>query len=402
MSFSVKCLVFLVLDITLFHYKPKAFNIDYNKYLRSIKGFFSNHRNCNYGKPRLLQTGIPWQAFAIGASVVFDHDKKDIYSWKFKQFTSVNFLLSKGYKYDESTNLILPAKYSINADEKVLKQLDNFKDSDNIYVRISNKGAALLSYMKGRCTNTLNRQFDLFRVKDFPNSPAWGIIDTHAMQEELKLMNIKKDESYTYGFMNMLLTYFFRAENGYIVSPQSKQTGGQVDFVVKRNNQVICVVESKGLAAKNYPLTHLYAQVTEYANTNHSLDHVFTIVNKGPFISFGIYIQDFHTINNFKRKCIFFDGYIGLQVDKNLSVKPVPQINVFAPNHKLYKAGDSFEQNKSIYTCLEYIEHHSNDIHAKFLDFGAKCIVDEEGGIDNIKKSARSCVNRNGKIYDKS
>ena len=39
-SFSVKCLVFLVLDITLFHYKPKAFNLHYNKYLRSIKDIF--------------------------------------------------------------------------------------------------------------------------------------------------------------------------------------------------------------------------------------------------------------------------------------------------------------------------------------------------------------------------
>ena len=129
--------------------------------------------------------------------------------------------------------------------------------------------------------------------------------------------------------------------------------------------------------------------------------NVFTIVNKGPFISFGIYIQDFHTINDFNRKSILFDGYIGLQVDKNLDVKPIQQINVFEPQDKLYKAGDSYEQNKSIYTCLEYIKHHSEDIHAKFLDFGHKCIVNEEGKIDKIKKSARFCVTKDGEIYDK-
>ena len=54
-------------------------------------------------------------------------------------------------------------------------------------------------------------------------------------------------------------------------------------------------------------------------------------------------------------KSILFDGYIGLQVHKDLSVKPVAQLNVFEPQHKLYKAGHSLEQDKSIYTILEYI-----------------------------------------------
>ena len=344
---------------------------------------------------------MPWSAFVVGTALLFDQDKKDIYNWNHQRFISFQKLLSQGYKYDESSRLVLPANYSINPDAKVLKQLAALKDSDRVYVRTSRKGAELLSYMKAQCTKSLNRQLDLFRVEGFPNSPVRGIIDTHAMQGELRQMSINsKDESYTYGFMNMLLTSFFKAEEGYIVSPQSKQTGGQVDFVVKRKDQVICVIESKALDATNYPLTHLYAQATEYANTNHSLDNVFTIVNKGPFISFGIYIQDFHFVNKFYRKSTLFDGYIGLQVNKNLDVKPIPQINVFEPQHKLYKAGDSYEQNKSIYTCLEYIKHHSKNIHAEFLDFGPKCTINEEGGIRNVKKSARFCVTEDGKIYD--
>lgn len=44
---------------------------------------------------------------------------------------------------------------------------------------------------------------------------------------------------------------------GYIVSPQSKLTEGQVDFVIKKKGNVICVVESKALDATNYPLTHI-------------------------------------------------------------------------------------------------------------------------------------------------
>lgn len=97
----------------------------------------------------------------------------------------------------------------------------------------------------------------------------------------------------------------------------------------------MCVIESKTLDAKNHPFTHLYAQATEYANTNKSFEHVFIIVNKGDYISFALYVQDFHSLNKFKRKGILFDGYIGLQVDKDLNVKPVPQLNVFEPQDKL-------------------------------------------------------------------
>ena len=400
-SFSVKCLVFLVLDITLFHYKSKAFDLHYNKYLRSIKDFFSNYRNCNYAKTRAV---MPSSTFVFGTPLLFDQDKNYIYNWKPQGFIELlKNLESQGYKHNEVSRLILPDDYSINSDKKVLNQLGNLKDSDRVYVTTSMKGAELLSYMKAQCTKTLNRQLGLFRVRDFPSRPVRGVIDILAVQKELGQMSINsKEKNYTPGFMNMLFTYFFKAEEGYILSPQKKQTGGQVDFFVKRKDVVICLIESKGLNARNYPLTHLFAPVTEYANTNHSLDTniFFTIANKGPFISFGMYIQDFHCVNNLDVKSILFDGYIGLQVDKNWGVKPTQQINVFEPNHILYKAGDSYEQNKSIYRCIEFIKHHSEEIHAKLLGLGPKRITNEEDGIRNIKKSARFCVTKDGKIYE--
>ena len=258
-----------------------------------------------------------------------------------------------------------------------------------------------LSHLKMHCTKALDIQKELALVKNFPNTHVNGIIDIKAMKDELLLMNKHTtDESYTYGFMNMLLTHYFNASGGYVVCPQSKEAAGLSDFIIKKDGDVVAIVESKALNAKNYPFTHLYAQATEYANTNNSFTSVFVIVNKGDCLSFGVDVEDFHSMNKFKKKSILFDGFIGLQVHEDLSVKPVPQLNVFEPQHKLYEAGHSWKQDKSIYTSLEYIKSNKNDINPKFLDFGPQK-VDDGGEIDIPTSKARFCVTENGKIFDK-
>lgn len=48
--------------------------------------------------------------------------------------------------------------------------------------------------------------------------------------------------------------------------------------------------------------------------------------NKGPYISIGIYCEDFHVANQeyFNKKYHHFDGYVGLDTDEDFKVKPVP------------------------------------------------------------------------------
>lgn len=203
----------------------------------------------------------------------------------------------------------MPGKYKIDCDKGVYKQIESFKGSENIYVRVSKGGAELLSYFKMHCTKALNRQKELYLLKNFPNVHIHGIIDTPAMRHELQLMkNNPKVESYTYGFMNTLLVYHFKASDGYIVCPQSKRAAGEVDLIIKKDGNVVCVVGYKALDANNYPFTHLYAQATQYANTNTSSTSVFVIVKKGDYFSFGVYIEDFHSIKKFKMKSILFHG----------------------------------------------------------------------------------------------
>ena len=129
--------------------------------------------------------------------------------------------------------------------------------------------------------------------------------------------------------MNELLHDIFNVNDGYMIDPQSERTKGTVDFTIENDGEVICVVEAKSLNG-TYSFTQLYTQAIEieYANTNISRVNVHVIVMKGDFLSFGMYKQDFHTKNNFSKKSIFFDGYLGVQVHKDLSVQVVPQMNV--------------------------------------------------------------------------
>ena len=81
----------------------------------------------------------------------------------------------------------------------------------------------------------------------------------------------------------------------------------------------------------------------------------------------------------FKNKFTFFDGYVGLQVHKDLEVKPVRQLNVVQLQHKLYKLRYSeVEQHRSICTILDYMKYN-NKIVLQNLDWGNKYICDDDG-----------------------
>lgn len=69
-----------------------------------------------------------------------------------------------------------------------------------------------------------------------------------------------------------------------------------------------------------------------------------------------------------------------------MEVKPVPQKNTFELQHKLYKAGHSYEQNQSIYQCLNFIisQTTKGEIWHK-LDFGHKYSIDANGFLNKVK-----------------
>ncbi|WP_431999073.1 hypothetical protein [Streptomyces fungicidicus] len=229
------------------------------------------------------------------------------------------------------------------------------------------------------------------------------------MQDELCLADKNRNlESFTYGFMNTLLNKFFREEDGYIVVPQSKETEGEVDFLLKKDGKVVAIVESKAYRG-NYSLTHLYAQAIQYAETNHHSKDVFIIVNKGRFISFGQYTRYFHSSNNLGSKNFFFDGYIGYEMDKDLKIYPIPQRNTFHPQHKMYKLGRSNEHNLAIYRCLQHIRSFNGKPNNARLYFGPDYKVDWEGHIsknksslpprDTVKLERTFYVDSDGKTY---
>ena len=170
--------------------------------------------------------------------------------------------------------------------------------------------------------------------------------------------------------MDLWTVYFknFPLHKGFMVVPQSSHTQGQPDFIVKRYGMVWAVVESKALDG-NYSWTDLYTQATEYANRNDHFEVCYVITNKGTYISFGIFTQDFHSKNGYSKKLTFTDGYLGLEADTRFNVKPVPQRNTIQPQHRLYQLYNSdMHQKRSVCSILQYMA--DNNIDLSTLNWG--------------------------------
>lgn len=139
-------------------------------------------------------------------------------------------------------------------------------------------------------------------------------------------------------------------------------------------------MESKALEGK-YSYTNLYNQAVDYAKTC-NMEDVFVITNKGLYLSFGIYIQDFHSKNGFHNKGPIFDGYIGLECTSNLNVKTLAQLDVFSPQHRLYKLNHDYENSYCIMIILDYLKSHiieHNGIERTKFSFGRRIAISYEG-----------------------
>lgn len=252
---------------------------------------------------------------------------------------------------------------------------------DSIYVKVSEEGALPLWKIRTKVTQSLNiQQKNLYKFDKFYPIPKLTIMNDINFRYEMYLSDKNSNiEAFTYGFMNSLLNEYFTRDKGFIIVPQSSQTEGQVDYIVKRYGKVWAIVESKALHGK-YSWTDLYTQATEYANRNHHYEYSYVITNKGTYISFGIFSSDFHSMNGFNKKLTFVDGYIGLEADTNFNIKPVPKRNTIQPQHRLYKLTYSnMHQNRSVCSILQYMADKGIDLST--LNWGGKFGTDYDGGI---------------------
>lgn len=285
-SFNCKCIFIWLLGITDFHFLFKKWDMFYNKQLKSgvVNGKY-NLSNKSFFK-YTLKSSLSWKYFVIGIPLIFENNLQDnpksnpsrfqstkllleigykfdesgkllLPSYLHRNFDSkiiesllsrgykldesgkillpsglnrntdnnIKLLLNRGYKFDESSKILLPSGLEINTDNSIIKQINQAKLGRNILIKTSQRGAQYLSILKNNCTIYLNSQENNLRlVKNFSKIDIKNdILNCPTMKVEIENMNNNaKTESYTYGFMNMLLTQFFKLEEGYIVSPQSK------------------------------------------------------------------------------------------------------------------------------------------------------------------------------------
>ena len=134
--FSLKCLLFIVLDIVIF-YGPKLI-LHFNKYVSDINTYLSKFKQHNNVKIRpLCAAQGKWATFVIGAHLAFVDYKHDSYLWNPALLKDYKALINNGFRYNKSSRLILPSSYKLDPYKNVYKQLEKFKDANNIYVRIS-------------------------------------------------------------------------------------------------------------------------------------------------------------------------------------------------------------------------------------------------------------------------
>jgi len=119
------------------------------------------------------------------------------------------------------------------------KQFKNQNIKKDIYFEWLNSKVISFQELKGNCTNVLNvQQKNLLKVQNFPENINYSEISYLYLKPLLdaytKTIENPKIEAYTYGWMNSILSHIFKAENGFLVEPQSKEAAdGEVDFLVK-------------------------------------------------------------------------------------------------------------------------------------------------------------------------
>ena len=331
-----------------------------------------------------------WSPKIIGVELKIIGNKEEELPYNPNKLVPITTISLTHDKPEEFYNIWVPKGLSeeeqIDYEKNVWKEIDEKNLNTKVYAQYNENLVMSLTYFKRVTTKHLNIQMNsLFKVLNPYITKALPVLNYPACVTEYeKTLKFPTKEYITYGWMNVWLTAVFKAEDGYIVVPQSKDTLGEPDFIILLNGEVIGIAESK--AKDNYSWTELYAQDINYADKNINTENVFIIANKGLYISFGVYIQDWHTINSFSRKGTFFDGYLGLQVHPDGTVKPVPQHNVFPLQHRLYKAHEDIEQDNSITTLLNYLVNLKNNVDPSNLDFGPDYTCDSDGKLWKKKK----------------
>ena len=379
-SFSLKCTISLLISCKFIDFKY-LFEIC-NKTTRNLKLIFNNAPP-NAIKGGIRRISVPNALATLGVSLQYSNTINENIEINASKFENIQSLYKRGYILHQYYNLLLPNDFNLNKDGNILKQISDNGLNKVAFIKTTKNKALPLTYVKDKISRVLKKQLDLFRVKDFPTlqqqTPV--IWNSQTMRQELNLINAHpKDESLTYGYMNRILTTYFADADGYLVVPQGRLTQGEPDFIVKRHGRVAGIVESKALEGQ-YSFTDTYMQATEYANRNHHEEQVWVVIMKGPYASFGIFIPDFHSKNGFNTKFTFFDGYVGLQVDKTYKVLPIPQRNTIELQHRLYKFNNNndAEQNICMHTLLKHLSDRGVDV--KSLDWGNHN-VDSDGDID--------------------
>jgi hypothetical protein len=252
------------------------------------------------------------------------------------------------------TNLWINKNYiDIFTIDNIWLEIENMKIWNMLYVQYDNN---IYEYYKVKQLAADSMDVDLnsftFCRKYIDQLEHPTLIDEY---DNVEIMH-RSRENYTYGFMiNILLSYFTK-EKGFMVVPQGTNTDKLPDFTIKKHDFFFGAGEAKKFKRD---FLSSYGQIIHNLknNTGTLFTHEYDIciINHGTRITGGIFIPGLHSQLGFKNKSVFFDGYLGLTVDKNLKVSIVEQKDTYWPQHAIYELNKNSGQYNKIDTLFTYL-----------------------------------------------
>jgi hypothetical protein len=254
---------------------------------------------------------------------------------------------------------------SIENDQTVA--VHNISKSD--YLRISElEATSKLSLLNASLKLVKSSAGGVFDIGVFFNTNIQNHYIDDIWEAQLKLatesLNIdgkvyKAKEFQTSALWNHILSEIFPRNVGYQFSAEHCTGKGRVDAYVKwfgfrKDTPVgLAHIEYKAFLAQKHWYDQL-AQVSDYLNSDNTIDGTFAVLIRGPQVAFFMYDSDFHSSNGFGLKGDSFNGMLGLYLDKG-GVKILPQYNNFFPQMHVYDASKDKANEFSITSILRFM-----------------------------------------------
>lgn len=199
---------------------------------------------------------------------------------------------------------------------------------------------------------------------------------------------------------NVIFTKFFKTKHGYLVTTENQSNTGSnsVDLLTKSGyNPMTNYLSTELKALSGDSWTKGLKQNWFFVENDRDVTNPILINIKSTKIAFFLYVQDWHSTNNFGLKGYQFNGLLGLYFDKG-GLKIIPQENTYYPQMMYFDPFYSINpfEKFSVFCLFNYLSTIESAPTIEMTDNG---LVLWHHGSHKHGKSVIGQVSRQRKIF---